>query len=252
MSRFADNGALPTWEMSWPANGRQAIAPTRQANVVTCNAEACRSAGFCATTPHAYATAAARHSRTPRTDAAPLPDMDTPTTAAPANEQISPASTRGGSRPFRSHPPSSAIRIGPTFTSIDAVPASTFCSPQFSVTKYTPNQRTPAMMMPRHAARGGPPCRRDSEVTPRASRPTTRRPRASGPAEKCEPALRMTTNADAHSRTVTAAERRTRRASRERSSVSPVISVPSRGPEPLPLLELLLLLPRERPVRRLG
>jgi len=42
-------GAPAVWFTSWPANGRQATVPTRQLNVVTWSAEACRSAGFCST-----------------------------------------------------------------------------------------------------------------------------------------------------------------------------------------------------------
>src|SRR5690606_41638363 len=116
MLRVAPAGACAACETSWPENGRQASAPIAQANVVNCSDEACRSAGFWLTTPAAYATAANRHSRTPRTEDVPSPDIDSPTTAAPVNDTAMPASSRGGSPSLRSQPPKSAMRIGPMLT----------------------------------------------------------------------------------------------------------------------------------------
>jgi hypothetical protein len=46
----ADSGAAAACEISWPANGSVASVPTKQPNVVTCRADACRSAGFWLTT----------------------------------------------------------------------------------------------------------------------------------------------------------------------------------------------------------
>jgi hypothetical protein len=47
------------------------------------------------------------------------------------------------------------MRIGPMLTSIAAVPASTSCSPQFSVIMYSPNHRSPEPRIPGQAARAG-------------------------------------------------------------------------------------------------
>jgi hypothetical protein len=46
----ARTGAAAVCAANWPANGSVATVPTRQPNVVTCNADACRSAGFWPTT----------------------------------------------------------------------------------------------------------------------------------------------------------------------------------------------------------
>jgi len=46
-------GALAAWPTSWAANGSVATVPTKQPNVVTCSADACRSAGFWPTTAKA-------------------------------------------------------------------------------------------------------------------------------------------------------------------------------------------------------
>jgi hypothetical protein len=59
--------------------------------------------------------------------------------------------------------------------------------------------------MPGQAARGGTPPPVTRQITPSASEPVNSRPSASAPGVKCPPALRMATNADAHSKTVTAA-----------------------------------------------
>ena len=52
----------------------------------------------------------------------------------PANATAMPRSSVRGKPSLSSHPASSAIRIGPTFTSIAAVPASTRRSASFSAT----------------------------------------------------------------------------------------------------------------------
>lgn len=134
MLRVAVTGASEASATSCPANGRHITAPTRQPNVVTCKALARPSAGFCATTPPAYATAASRHSTTPSSEEPPPPDIDSPTVTAPANDTAIPASSRGGSRSPRNRAPSRAMSSGPMFTTRAAVPASTSCSPQFSAT----------------------------------------------------------------------------------------------------------------------
>ncbi len=134
MFSVAERGASAASCTSCPVNGRQSTAPTRQPNVVTWSALACPSAGFCATTPPAYATAASRHSTTPKSEEPPPPDIDRPTVTAPANDTAIPASSRGGSASPSRRAPSSAMRIGPTFTTSAAVPASTCCSPQFRTT----------------------------------------------------------------------------------------------------------------------
>ena len=54
-------------------------------------------------------------------------------------------------------------------------------------------------------ARGGQPSPLSRHITPSASEATSSRPSASAPGEKCPPALRIATKADAHSTTVTAA-----------------------------------------------
>ena len=62
-----------------------------------------------------------------------LADSAMPTTIAPASDTAIPAPSRRGNPSRNSQPPSSAIRIGPTVTTIAAVPASTSRSPQLSV-----------------------------------------------------------------------------------------------------------------------
>ncbi|CAM5703246.1 hypothetical protein SGRIM128S_00174 [Streptomyces griseomycini] len=134
MLSVAETGASAASRTSCPANGRHATAPTRHPYVVTCRGLAAPSAGFCATTPAAYATAASRHSTTPSTEAPPSPDIDSPTVTAPANDTAIPASSLGGVASPSSRAPSRAMRIGPMFTTRAAVPASTCCSPQLRAT----------------------------------------------------------------------------------------------------------------------
>ena len=134
MLSVAEAGADAASWTSWPAKGRHSTAPTRQPNVVTCSGLAVPSAGFCATTPPAYAIAASRHSTTPSTEEPPSPDIDRPTVTAPANDTAIPASSRGGIGSPSSRAPSRAMRIGPVFTTRAAVPASTCCSPQLRAT----------------------------------------------------------------------------------------------------------------------
>ena len=131
---MAASGARASWAASCPAKGRQASAPTATPKVVTWSADACRSAGFWLTTATAYDTAASRHSSTPPTGACPPPETDRPTRITPANDTATPASSVRGRASLSSQPLSSAMITGPTLTTMAAVPASTFCSPQFSAT----------------------------------------------------------------------------------------------------------------------
>src|ERR1044072_6773301 len=64
--------------------------PTRQPNVVTWTADACRSAGFWLVTPTAYVAAASTHRTTPRTDADPPPAGAEPTRTAARAEPARP------------------------------------------------------------------------------------------------------------------------------------------------------------------
>lgn len=130
----AVSGALAVCVTSWPLNGRHAAMPTAAPNVVSCRADACRSAGFWQTTAIEYDSAASRHSRIPVVEAPPPPDVAIPTTTTPANDTAMPSSSDRGKPSFSSRPLSRAITTGPMLTTIAAVPASTFCSPQFSAT----------------------------------------------------------------------------------------------------------------------
>ena len=90
-------------------------------------------------------------------------------------------SHRGKPSP-NSSPANSAMRIGPTLTSIAVVPASTRCSAAPSATSYAANQARPDTAMSVHSLRLGATHRRlTSTDTPSASVPTSSRPRASGP-----------------------------------------------------------------------
>ena len=60
-----------------------------------------------------------------------LPDVASPIVTAPAKAMAQPASNRDGKPSPRNRPPMMAIRIGPTLTSIAAVPASTYRSAVF-------------------------------------------------------------------------------------------------------------------------
>jgi hypothetical protein len=133
------------------------------------------------------------------------PVVETPITTAPANDTATPAISRRGKPSLSSQPPSSAIRIGPMLTSIEAVPASTCRSPQFSTTMYSPNQSRPEARIPGQAAFGGSPPPLARHMTARASEAVSSRPSASAPGVKWPPALRMATNAEAQSTTVIAA-----------------------------------------------
>src|SRR5215472_13401890 len=140
---------------------------------------------------------------TPSSDALPPPDSESPTITAPANDTASPASRRRGKPSCSSQPPSNAITTGPMLTTIAAVPASTWRSPQLSATMYTPNHKTPVPAMPGQAARGGQPSPRASQTAPRTREPANSRPRASVPGSKYRPASRIATNADAQASTLT-------------------------------------------------
>ena len=119
---------------SCPANGRQASAPMVHAIAVTCSAGSRRNAGFWAITPTAQAIAASRHNSTPVPSEPVAPVVATPISTAPLNATPAPISSQRGKPSSSSAPASSAIRTGPTLTSIAAVPASTRCSAAFSAT----------------------------------------------------------------------------------------------------------------------
>lgn len=118
-----------------PAEGQAAAAPISAPYVVTCNGLAYASVGFWATTPPAYATAATRQSTTPSTEVLPPPAIDSPTTTAPAKDTAMPVSSRGARLSPSRRKASSAISSGAMFTTRDAVPASTNCSPQLRTTE---------------------------------------------------------------------------------------------------------------------
>lgn len=117
-----------------PGPGDGDTVPMTEPKVTTCNAGALASAGFCAMVDAAQTMAASRHSATPSTAAPPPLELDSPTTMVPANETTSPTISRAGNPSRRTDPPSTAISTGPMPTTIAAVPASTFRSPQFKAT----------------------------------------------------------------------------------------------------------------------
>ena len=92
-----------------------------------------RSTTFCATTPPAYAIAAARQSTTPVVVAERL-ELASAITTTPANATAQPVKSARGKPSRSTNPATTAMRTGPTFTSIAAVPASTRRSPEFSAT----------------------------------------------------------------------------------------------------------------------
>src|SRR4051794_26762330 len=167
-----------------------------------------RSTTFCATTPPAYATAAARQSRTPCVVVVWF-ELATAMIATPAKATAQPAKSARGNPSCRSRPARTAISTGPTLTSIAAVPASIRRSPAFSARLYAPNQSSPqsrsAGPPARRAARDGRRSPRSEPIAARATAATSRRPSESAPGPKARPAERMPTNAEAHSRTVTSA-----------------------------------------------
>jgi hypothetical protein len=131
------------------------------------------SAGFCTTTAAAYATAAMRQRPAPQLAPTPCCDVDTPMIAVPADATAHPARNRLG-KPSRSiRPASNAISIGPTLTSIAAVPASTRLSASLSATLYTTSQSTPYAAIRVRSLRTGSGSRLTS-----ASNPSHCRPRA--------------------------------------------------------------------------
>ena len=74
------------------------------------------------------------HSTAPRISCTPWREVATPITTAPANDTRHPANSREGKPSCRNRPAKIAIRIGPTLTSIAAVPASIRVSAALSVT----------------------------------------------------------------------------------------------------------------------
>nr|WP_041407331.1 hypothetical protein [Segniliparus rotundus] len=101
-----------------------------------------------------------------------------------------------------SHPARSTARIGATFTSIAAVPASTRRSPWFSATMYRPNQSRPLATIPGQAFRAGSPSRRIAQTGSRTSVAIPSLPSARAPGSYCLPAARIATNAEAQKNTV--------------------------------------------------
>jgi hypothetical protein len=101
---------------------------------VTWNAGTRPSTGFWTTTANEYANAATMQRATPRPDREPEPAVAAPISATPPNATVHPAKRPGGKPSRRNTPAKIAIRIGPVFTSIAAVPASTRCSAAFSTT----------------------------------------------------------------------------------------------------------------------
>jgi len=118
-------------------NGRQAIAPTTHAIHVTCAAGNARRAGFWSVTPPAYAVAAATHRAIPSGALPPGTGADDEAKAmirVPRKAIAIPTLRRGGNPSPRNNPAKMAMRIGPMLVSIEAVPASTFCSAALSAT----------------------------------------------------------------------------------------------------------------------
>ena len=107
-----------------------------------------------------------------------------PTSTAPVNAISAPITNHRGNPSPSSNPANSAMRIGPTLTSIAAVPASMRCSAAFSATLYTPNHARPQSVISAHSrAVGGTQRRRPTtSPAPSASAATRSRPSASGPA----------------------------------------------------------------------
>ena len=126
-------------------------------------------------------TAATRQSTAPHTSDVPCA-VAAPTSTAPLNATSAPITSQRGKPSPSSSPANSAMRIGPTLTSIAVVPASTRCSAALRATLYAANQATPATAMSSHSRRFGVIHRRlTSTDTPSARVPTSRRPSASGP-----------------------------------------------------------------------
>jgi len=101
---------------------------------VTWNAGTRPSTGFWTTTAIEYANAATMQRATPRPELDPEPAVATPISATPPNATAQPAKRPGGKPSRRKIPAKIAIRIGPVFTSMAAVPASTRRSAAFSTT----------------------------------------------------------------------------------------------------------------------
>src|SRR2546422_4002919 len=141
------------------AYGRQTSAPIVQHTHVTCSAGSRPSTGFWATTPAAYPNAATRHSRTPDNGAAP-DVVARPITTTPANATVPPMSSARESGSRRNTTARATRKIGPTLTSIAAVPASTRRSASLRTTLYRPNHRRPAISR-------SPTSRREARVHPR-------------------------------------------------------------------------------------
>ena len=126
-------------------------------------------------------TAATRHSTAPHTSAVPCA-VAAPTNAAPPNATSAPMTSHRGKPSPSNSPANSAMRIGPTFTSMAVVPASTRCSAAPNATLYAANQATPDTAMSAHSRRFGVTHRRPTNIdTPNARVPTSSRPNESEP-----------------------------------------------------------------------
>src|SRR2546422_2850987 len=199
-----DPGAARKSRTRAGAYGRQTSAPIVQHTHVTCSAGSRPSTGFWATTPAAYPNAATRHSRTP--DNGAVPDVVArPITTTPANATVPPMTSARESGSRRNTTARATRKIGPTLTSIAAVPASTRRSASLRTTLYRPNHRRPAISSSptsRRAARVHP---RVRSRAPNRMLPSVSRPSARAPGENARPAALMPTNAEAHRQTETRA-----------------------------------------------
>ena len=116
-----------------PPNGNVATVPMRQASQVTCSPGTRRSTTFCASIATAYTAALSSTSRTPATSASPVL-VAIPITRVPAKAISPPMTSILGNPSPSTSPASTPIRIGATWISIEAVPASTCCSPALRAT----------------------------------------------------------------------------------------------------------------------
>ena len=91
---------------------------------MTISGELCSSSGFWATTPPAQVAAASTHSAAPQLGARSPSAVASPMTTAPAKATAQPTSSVRGKPSLSTTPASSAMKTGPTLTSIAAVPAS--------------------------------------------------------------------------------------------------------------------------------
>src|SRR5713226_8296709 len=132
----------------------------------------------------------------------PPSDDDATTTAVPRKATRHPSITWAGRPSLRNGPANRAMRIGPTLTSITAVPASTWRSPAFKPTLYSPNHRTPNKRTQIRSLREMTGRDRGNATATRTTMPTKRRPIVIEPGEKVPARARIATNDEAHIVTV--------------------------------------------------